>query len=585
VKVIGEDARMTAAAGVYASLDRFEARKRVLADLEKLGLIEKIEPYPLAISKCDRCGTIVEPLVSTQWFVKTKPLAAKVLHAVNGGRIVFVPENWNKTFFNWMENIRDWCISRQLWWGHRIPAWYCEGCEEVMVARETPSGCVRCGNTALKQDTDVLDTWFSSGLWPFSTLGWPDQTLDLKTFYPTTLLITGFDILFFWVARMIMLGIEFMGDVPFRKVYIHGLVRDAEKQKMSKTRGNVVDPLVVTEQFGTDATRMALLIAAAPGTDIAFTPDRLESSRAFANKIWNAARFLFMNMDRSGVEPWTPEDPESYLPEGSELEDRWIFSCLNACAEQVNRAIESYRYHEAAQAVWHFFWHEFCDWYVELKKLRFRENSGLNSDWRNLLAAFESALRLLHPVMPFLTEELWQRLVTGKTSIALAPFPQYVPERADLAAEHEMQVLQDIVAMARNLRAELKVDPKLALTGAVYTQGAVGSIVRGHLETVRRLADVTLAIHEGHAPANASAIRSTAEFDLTLEIPEAQMHAQRARLEKDKEQFEKVIANSERQLGDETFRSKAPQKVIDGITQKLEGYKTQLAKINKALGS
>jgi valyl-tRNA synthetase len=329
---------------------------------------------------------------------------------------------------------------------------------------------------------------------------------------------------------------------------------------------------------------MALLIAAAPGTDIAFTPDRLESSRAFANKIWNAARFLFMNMDRCGVAPWTPKDTESYVPEGTELEDRWIFSRLNACAEQANRAIETYRYHEAAQSVWHFFWHEFCDWYVELKKLRFVDDSGLNSDWRNLLAAFESALRLLHPVMPFLTEELWQRLETGKMSIALAPYPQYLHERSDLSAEHEMQVLQDIVSMSRNLRAELKVDPKLALTGIVYTQTAVGSIVRNHLEPIRRLADVTLEVKEGHAPDSAAAIRSTPEFDLVLDLPEAQVEAQRTRNLKEKEQLEKVIANSERQLGDETFRSKAPQKVVDGILLKLAGYRTQLEKINKALG-
>ncbi len=572
LQVIDESAKMTAAAGIYAGLDRFEARKRVVADLEAAGAIEKIEDYPLSLARCSRSKTIVEPLVSKQWFVKTKPLADKAIRAVETGQIQIVPENWTKTYNEWMYNIRDWCVSRQLWWGHRIPAWYCQDCGEILVARETPTTCLRCGKSNLKQDTDVLDTWFSSGLWPFSTLGWPDQTIDLKTFYPTTLLITGFDILFFWVARMIMLGIEFMGDVPFRKVYIHGLVRDAEKQKMSKTRGNVVDPLVVTEQYGTDATRMALLIAAAPGTDIAFTPDRLESSRAFANKIWNAARFLFMNMDRCGIPAWTPEDPATYLPEGAALEDRWIFShALNACVEQTNRAIETYRYHEAAQSVWHFFWHEFCDWYVELKKLRFVENSGLNSDWRNLLAAFESALRLLHPVMPFLTEELWQRLVTGGKSIALAEFPQYLPERADLAAEHEMQVLQDIISMSRNLRAELKVDPKLALTGTVYTQTAVASIVKANLEPIRRIENVTLTVQEGHAPATAAAIRSTAEFDLVLDLPAAQLEAQKGRLLKEKEQLEKVIANSERQLADDAFRAKAPQKVIDGIEQKLAG--------------
>jgi valyl-tRNA synthetase len=586
IQVIDESAKMTAAAGVYAGLDRFEARKRVVADLEAAGLIEKIDEYPLSLARCSRSKTVVEPLVSKQWFVKTKPLADQAIRAVETGQIQIVPENWTKTYNEWMYNIRDWCISRQLWWGHRIPAWYCQGCGEIIVARETPASCPRCERGELKQDTDVLDTWFSSGLWPFSTLGWPEKTVDLETFYPTTLLITGFDILFFWVARMIMLGIEFMGDVPFRQVYIHGLVRDAEKQKMSKTKGNVIDPLVVTEQYGTDATRMALLVAAAPGTDIAFTPDRLESSRAFANKIWNAARFLFMNMDRCGVAPWTPEDPASYVPEGGLSEDRWIFSRLNACAAQCNRAIESYRYHEVAQAVWHFFWHEFCDWYVELKKLRFVENSGLNADWRNLLAAFEAALRLLHPVMPFLTEELWQRLQpeAGKTSIALAAYPEYSERLADAEAERDMQLLQETISLSRNLRAELKVDPRLALTGTIYAKAGTLETIRGREEAIRRLAEVTLTFVEGAAPASAAAIRSTADFDLVLDLPETQMQAQQARFVKEKEQLEKVIANSERQLTDEAFRAKAPQKVIDGIEQKLAGYRTQVEKINKALG-
>jgi valyl-tRNA synthetase len=584
IKVIDENARMTAAAGAYAGLDRFAARKRVVEDLQASGVLDKIEDYTLNLGRCDRCKTVVEPLTSTQWFVKTKPLADKAIRAVETGQIQIVPEAWTKTYNEWMYNIRDWCVSRQLWWGHRIPAWHCRQCAEIIVSREEPTACVRCGSTDLKQDTDVLDTWFSSGLWPFSTLGWPDQTADLRAFYPTTLLITGFDILFFWVARMIMLGIEFMGDVPFRQVYIHGLVRDADRQKMSKTKGNTIDPLVVTEQYGTDAVRMALLTAAAPGTDIVFTKERMESSRAFANKIWNAARFLFMNMDRSGVEAWTPEDPAAFLPEGHALEDRWIFSRLNACAEQVNRAIEQHRYHEVAQSVWHFFWHEFCDWYLELKKQRFTEGSGLNSDWRNLLAAFEAALRLLHPVMPFLTEELWQRLGTGGKSIALAAFPQYNIELADLAAEHEMHVLQDIVSLARNLRADQKVDPKLVLDGTLYSHSSAGEIARTHVDAIRKLGNVNLKILQEHAPQNAGAVRSTAEFDLVLELPELEASAQRERLEKERETLEKGIANHERQLSDDGFRAKAPEKVIAGMQQKLDTYKAQLAKVVAALG-
>ena len=591
VKVIDESGRMTEAAGKYAGLDRFEARRRVVADLEALGLMEKIEDYPLSISRCQRCKTPVEPLVSTQWFVKIKPLAEKAIGVVETKRIEFIPENWTKTYFEWMYNIRDWCISRQLWWGHRIPAWHCD-CGETVVAREEPAACPRCGSGKLKQDTDVLDTWFSSGLWPFSTLGWPEATSDLKTFYPTSLLITGFDILFFWVARMIMMGMEFMGDVPFRQVYIHGLVRDAERQKMSKTRGNTIDPLVVTEKYGTDAVRMALLLGAAPGTDIVLSEDRMESARAFANKIWNAARLLFLNMERSGVEAWAPDALEEFRPEpgaglGVAVEDRWIFSRLNSTAETANRAIQQYRYHEAAQVLWHFFWHEFCDWYLELKKLRFRENSGLNADWRNLLAAFETALRLLHPAMPFLTEELWQRLAKGHAnrppSIALAPYPQHRAELTDFAAEREVQVLQDIVTLARTLRTEMKLDPKLELAGTLYARSEALQVARSHTEAIRKLANVKLGFREEAAPAGAAAMRSTPLFDLVLDVPKVQVEAQRKRLEKEKEQMEKNIANSERQLGDEAFLSRAPAPVVDSIRKKLVEYRAQLEKVRAAL--
>jgi len=593
VKVIDETGHMTAEAGAYAGLERFEARRRVVEDLKRLGLLEKVEDYQMSLGQCQRCATVVEPLISTQWFVKIKPLAEKAIDAVESGRIRFIPENWSKTYFEWMYNIRDWCISRQLWWGHRIPAWHCRDCREIVVAREAPETCPRCGSRRLEQDSDVLDTWFSSGLWPFSTLGWPEQTEDLKTFYPTSLLITGFDILFFWVARMAMLGIEFMGDVPFRQVYIHGLVRDAERQKMSKSRGNTIDPLVVTEEYGTDAVRMALLMGAAPGTDIVLTEERMASARAFANKIWNASRFLFLNMERSGVEPWVPEDLAVFQPEPHTdslevaLEDRWIFSRLNSCAEQVNRALEQYRYHEAAQVLWHFFWHEFCDWYVELKKLRLEEGSGWNADWRNILAAFETALRLLHPVMPFLTEELWQRLAKGQAnrpgSIALAGYPQYSRAATDYAAERDVQILQDIVTMARNLRADLKLDPKQRLDGSLYARGAALKVGRANAEAIQRLANVGLEFREDSAPQGSAAIRSTPEFDLVLDVPEAQAAVQRKRFEKDREQLEKNIANSHRQLNNEEFLSRAPSHVVSSLRQKLADYEAQMEKIRAAL--
>ncbi len=571
IQVIDEDARITKAGGKYAGLDRYEARKRVVDDLQALGLIEKVDDYVLSIGKCSRCRTVVEPLVSKQWFVRTKPLAAKAIAAVDEKRIEIIPENWVKTWNEWMHNIRDWCVSRQLWWGHRIPAWYCDACnetgacDEAIVSRTDIVTCPKCGGP-LRQDSDVLDTWFSSGLWPFSTLGWPDQTDDLKHFYPTTLLITGFDILFFWVARMAMLGLEFMGDVPFRKVYIHGLVRDAERQKMSKSKGNVIDPLVVTEEYGTDAVRMALLSGTAPGTDIVFTIDRIESARAFANKIWNAARFLFLNIERCNVPIGLPPA----LPVPTQIEDRWIQSRLNECVREMNVAIGQYRYHEAAQSVRRFFWDEFCDWYVELKKFRFVENSGLNDDWKNLLPVFETSLRLLHPVMPFLTEELWHRLGGEEgRSISLLPYPLFDPSKYDAEAEVEIKLLQEIVTAARNLRADSGLDPKQPLEGHISIEAPV--------ETIRRLAGVTFTT--GAVP-KTGALRSTPDFDLSIDVPTGQIEAQRKRIEKEKDQLEKNIVNARRQLADETFLNKAPAKVIESIRAKLAEYETQLAKLN-----
>ncbi len=581
VEVIGEDAKITAAGGKYEGLDRFAARKQVVADLEAIGALVRVEDYTVNLAKCQRCKSIVEPLVSKQWFVKTKPLAAKAIAAVDEKRIEIVPENWVKTWNEWMHNIRDWCISRQLWWGHRIPAWYCDACGEVIVSRVDPPACTKCAGP-LRQDSDVLDTWFSSGLWPFSTLGWPDQTEDLKHFYPTALLNTGFDILFFWVARMAMLGIEFMGEVPFRKVYLHGLVRDAEKQKMSKTKGNVVDPLLETEKAGTDAVRMTLLTGAAPGTDIVFTTERVDSSRAFANKIWNAARFLFMNMERSGVEPWMAPHVNSYAPgPDAAVEDRWIFSRMNECARDMNRAIDTFRYHEAAQTVWRFFWNEFCDWYVELKKLRFTEGSGLNDDWRNLLAVFESALRLLHPVMPFLTEELWHRLGAAQdASISLTAYPQFNPARMDAAAEKEIGTLQEIVTAARNLRADLGLDPKLQLSGLISGNADILAVAAAQAVAIGKLAG--LSLQAGVTPTT-GAVRSTAEFSLSIDVPAGQMEAYRKRLEKERDQLTKNIASIKRQLGDDVFLGKAPAQVVDSIRAKLADYEVQLAKVLRSL--
>jgi len=540
IQVIGEDAKMTAAAGKFAGLDRYEARKQVVAELKEFGFLVKIEPYKLSVGKCHRCKTVVEPLVSKQWWMKMKPLAAPAIAAVEDGRITFVPANWSKTYFEWMYNIRDWCVSRQLWWGHRIPAWHCGDCKGVTVAREEPTKCSKCGSAKLTQETDVLDTWFSSGLWPFSTLGWPDDTADLRAFYPTTLLVTGFDIIFFWAARMIMFGMEMMGDVPFRQIHIHGLVRDAERQKMSKTKGNVVDPLVVNEKYGTDAVRFGLLVAAAPGNDIALSEEVIARGRNFANKIWNASRLLF-----------TKERGEASR---TSLADRWIGSRLNAAVKIANDSFEAHRYHEAADAVWTFFWDEFCDWYLELKKS--------DTDWGFAYEVHEKALLLLHPLMPFITEELWHRR-GHETSIALEAYPPYDPALNDPEAEREMRLLQDVVTEIRGVRADNKIDRKEKLTGVLRVTGSI------NLEFIERNANVNLTIepHDGTG------------YSLALGIP-----VPKERLEKENEQLAKVIANSHRQLANESFVAKAPAHVIDGMRAKLAEYEAQLAKNRMALG-
>src|SRR5882724_9682388 len=508
IEVMDEQARMSANAGPYAGLDRFVARERVVADLVAQGFLVGAKDYTIALGKCDRSGTIVEPRLSEQWFVKIAPLAKKAIEAVESGEIRITPDNYRQIYLNWMNNIHDWTISRQLWWGHRIPVWHCGDCKAVIVARDAPARCTQCGGTKLAQDTDVLDTWFSSGLLPFTTLGWPGKTRDQEVFYPTTLLITAYEILFFWVARMIMFGCHFMeghqqdpdikkasgwadkknDSVPFREVYIHALVRDAEGEKMSKVKGNVINPLDVIERFGTDATRFTLAAMAAPGTDIAFNESRTDGYRAFANKIWNAARFMFMNVDR--VDP-------GLRPHMVTLEDRWILSRFNRVTQEVNDALQTYRFHEAANRIYDFFWGEFCDWYIELIKPRLMETASPETAklaCENLAGLFEASLRLLHPVMPFITEEIWQAMYDGNPpvkSIALAAYPAADESQIDLAAETEMAVLQDLIASVRNVRAELKVEPKVKVPVEIFAhEPAIREMIEQNRSAVERLANV-----------------------------------------------------------------------------------------------
>ncbi len=605
IEVIDEHAHMNQNAGPYAGLDRFEARKRVLEDLRKQGFLVGEKDYTISLGKCDRCGTVVEPRLSTQWFIKIAPLAGPAIEAVESGEITIVPENYKQIYLNWMRNIHDWCISRQLWWGHRIPAWHC-GCGEILVAREAPARCPKCGSDELKQDTDVLDTWFSSGLLPFTTLGWPERTRDQEVFYPTTLLITAYEILFFWVARMIMFGRHFMqghqqdpklkqasgwdekknDSVPFRQVYIHALVRDAERQKMSKTKGNVLDPLDIIQRFGTDATRFTLAAMAAPGTDIAFNESRTEGYRNFANKIWNAARFMFMNVDRIG-DALRLRDVLVKLGRGgwhtgveefeaATLEDRWILSRFNRVTKEVNAALETYRFHEAANQLYDFFWGELCDWYLELIKPRLGEGASPESAriaCGNLVSLFEASLRLLHPVMPFITEEIWHAVYDGQAplkSIALAAYPQADEMQIDIAAETDMAILQDLIVSVRNLRAELKVEPKVRVPVQIFVhEPGICKLIEQNQSAMERLASVEKIEFVENSLAKLAGARHTARFDVHV-VYERKIDAaaERERLAKELEKIEKEIANGQRQLSNENFLTKAPASIVDGLRKR-----------------
>jgi valyl-tRNA synthetase len=607
INVMDEKAHMNANAGPYAGLDRFEARHRILHDLREQGFLVAEKDYTLAIGKCDRCGTIIEPRLSEQWFVKIQPLADRAKGAVESGEITIAPDNYRQIYLNWMNNIHDWCVSRQLWWGHRIPAWTCANpdCKEVIVAREAPAKCRKCGGK-VEQVSDVLDTWFSSGLLPFTTLGWPEKTRDQEVFYPTTLLITAYEILFFWVARMIMFGCHFMqghhqdtaikkasgwadkknDSVPFRQVYIHSLVRDAERQKMSKTKGNVIDPLEIINRFGTDATRFTLAAMAAPGTDIAFNESRTDGYRAFANKIWNAARFMFMNVDRLGfvwdrvsdpVKPGQSTGSKSGVSgfSAATLEDRWILSRFNRVASDVNESLETYRFHEAANRIYDFFWGEFCDWYIELIKprLNFEEGEGKSAAQTacaNLVSLFDAALRLLHPVMPFITEEIWQALWESRApakSIALVAYPQADEKQFDLAAETGMAILQDLIVSVRNVRAELKVEQKARIPIEVFAhEPEIANLIEENQAAVERLASVEKITFVKNSLAKLPGARSTARFDVhVIYERKTDVAAECERMKKDLEKIEKGIASGQRQLSNDQFLAKAPAAVVDNL--------------------
>jgi valyl-tRNA synthetase len=643
--ILDETARITLLGSPYNGLDRYAAREKIVADLEAQGLLEAIKDHTLTIGLSQRTGVVIEPRLSLQWFLavnKTpntggKSIAQNAIDAVesvNGEKaaINFTPEMYKKIYLEWMNNIHDWCISRQLWWGHRIPAWHCKSCNQITVARDTPTHCEHCNSTDIVQETDVLDTWFSSGLLPFTTLGWPSLTStspmswtpdphaltdDLAAFYPTTLLVTGFDILFFWVARMIMLGCHFMLDVPtqdgskraladavpFKEVYIHGLVRDANREKMSKTKGNVINPIDIIERFGTDAVRFTLASMASPGTDIAFSEARTEGYRAFANKIWNAARFLFMNLDRAReagykitvktptnklnhtTEPWT-------LPEHTPLETRWIFDRLHAVSVEVDRALANYRFDEAANAIYQFFWGELCDWYLELVKLRldFTEGAEPNPTTALTLASltgvFESALRLLSPFMPFLTEEIWHALYNQQPpakSIALTRYPQPGDFPADPVAATAMQTMQDLVTTIRALRKDLGVPEKEPAPINLHGSNRIVALADSNQDMLVRMARVN-SMDFPAEPLSGTNARSTADFDVAV-LYERQIDvaAERERLTKDLVKYEKGLESANRQLSNESFMAKAPAHIVEGLRKQHAETTTLYDKTKSAL--
>jgi len=580
IKVIDEEGRMNDLAGPYRGMERFECREKILEDLDNSGLLEKTEPYRHAVGHCYRCRTMIEPLLSKQWFVKVGPLAEKAIDAVAKGRTRIIPSNWESVYFEWMRNIKDWCVSRQIWWGHRIPAWYCDKCGEVAVSTEEPGACPSCGSETLSQETDVLDTWFSSALWPFSTLGWPDDTKELSTFYPTSVLVTGFDILFFWVARMMMMGIHFMGDVPFYDVYIHALVRDAEGKKMSKSRGNVIDPLEVMDKFGTDAFRFTLAALAAQGRDIRLSEERIEGYRHFVNKVWNSARLVLMNVEDE--KELTPEEMQHGLPE------RWILTRLGQVSEDMSKALDEYRFNDAANICYQFIWHEFCDWYLEMVKPGlYGEDAGQRESTKHVLKKTLAAiLRLAHPFLPFVTEEIWQRLPWTQGSIMVAPFPERTEFPVEEKAITQMDILIGLVTGVRNIRGEMNISPAKK----------VNIIVEVPVEEERVLIDANRILIQTLARVDRMDVvegASKPETSATTVFGQNQVHVllkglldfeeEKKRLRKQISTLNKELEVVKRKLSNKQFLEKAPPEIVEKVRNRVGEMNAKLEKLGKSL--
>ena len=573
ITVTTEDGHMADNAGKYAGMTLDECRKAIVEDLEAGGFLVGTEPLTHNVGTCYRCHTVIEPRVSKQWFVKMAPLAAPAIEAVKSGETKFVPERFEKVYFHWMENIRDWCISRQLWWGHRIPAWYCADCGETVVSRETPTVCPHCGGRTLTQDPDTLDTWFSSALWPFSTLGWPEQTPELKKFYPTSTLVTGYDIIFFWVARMIFSGIEHMGKAPFDTVFIHGIVRDAQGRKMSKSLGNGIDPLEMIDSYGADALRFMLATGNSPGNDMRFIREKVEASRNFANKLWNAARFIRMNLDGKDIAPG--------LPETLELEDKWILSKCNTLAKEVTENLEKFELGIAVQKLYDFIWDCFCDWYIELCKTRLA-GDGAENACRVLVAVMTDMLALLHPFMPFITEEIWQALPHTGETLMRAPWPAYDPARAFPAEEKEMERIMEAIRGIRNRRAEMNVPP--SRKAELFIETPFADTFRAGERFMQKLASAS-AVQVGDHFDLAGAV-SIVTPDATVKIPLDELvdrDAERARLQKERAAVEKQLEGALARLNNKAFTDKAPEQVVATARENAARLQEKLTQLDRSM--
>ncbi|RMF56781.1 MAG: valine--tRNA ligase [Calditrichaeota bacterium] len=595
INVMNEDATMNDNAGKFAGMDRLKARKHVLQELKKGGYLEKIEEHKHSVGHCYRCNTVIEPRLSEQWFVKMKPLAEPALKVVKEGKIKLHPARWTKVFTHWLENIHDWCISRQIWWGHRIPIYTCESCNEVMASVDPPASCQKCGAADLRQDPDVLDTWFSSQLWPFATLGWPDETPDLKYFYPTDTLVTGPDIIFFWVARMVMMGLEFMGEIPFRDVYFNGIIRDAQGRKMSKSLGNGIDPLEMVEKYSADAVRFSLLELSAEGQDINLAESSFEIGRNFSNKVWNAFRFLWMNLQEADLEnAHLDYIQEALKTEKLDLADRWLLSRYQKTVRRVTRSLEHFKLHEACEAVYTFFWREYCDWYLELIKPRLY--SSEDSDGRQATVAvavfvMKGILQLLHPVVPFITEEIWLKLRNRKNaeSIMVSCWPVERRALIDEQVEKEMTVIQNVIGAIRNIRGEMNVAPNKpaqVMITAEDNNGTVDLILahKPYFEHLAKVSQLQRLSRDARPKKAASAVVNHLEIFLPLEGL-IDFDVEKARLEKEINRLEKQLEGLNRKLQSPEFLSKAPEAIVDLEKKKKSDFESSLGKLKANLQS